>query len=156
MHLNIATLTVIHIDSGTLTFQYCNINAFLATLTVIHIDSGTLTFQYCNINAFFSKGERLEAACSRDLALLQGEPSNGELTLTTPADRQHKTIANMIKDKNQARRERDRARRNSLTAEQKEEMNARRRAARQNKTIDERNAWQGRQGKMYQPKRDKR
>jgi hypothetical protein len=128
----------------------------IATLTVIHIDSGTLTFQYCNINAFFSKGERLEAACSRDLALLQGEPSNGELTLTTPADRQHKTIANMIKDKNQARRERDRARRNSLTAEQKEEMNARRRAARQNKTIDERNAWQGRQGKMYQPKRDKR
>ena len=42
--------------------------------------------------------------------------------------------------KNQERRERDRARQNSLTAEQKEEINVRRRAARQNKGFDERNA----------------
>ena len=55
--------------------------------------------------AFFSKGEELEAACSRDLALLQGALSNGELTLTTPTDRQHETVANMRKDRNQARRE---------------------------------------------------
>ena len=47
-----------------------------------------------------------------------------------------------MEDRNQARRERDRARRNSLTAEQKEEINARRREARQNKGLDERNARQ--------------
>ena len=51
-------------------------------------------------------------------------------------------IAHISEDRNQARRERDRARRNSLTAEQKEEINARRRAARQNKTLNERNAQQ--------------
>jgi hypothetical protein len=102
--------------------------------------------------AFFSKGERLEAACSRDLALLQGAPSNGELSLATPTDQQHE-IANMRQDRNQARRERARARQNSLTAKPKEEMNARRRAGRQKKTIDERNARQ-RKGKMYQPRRD--
>ena len=45
-------------------------------------------------------------------------------------------------NKNQERRERDRARRNSLTVEQKEEINARRREARQNKGLDERNARQ--------------
>jgi hypothetical protein len=49
---------------------------------------------------------------------------------------------NISNDKNQARRERDRARRNSLTAEQKQEINARRRAARQNKALDDRNARQ--------------
>ena len=60
----------------------------------------------------FSKGERLEAACS--IALLRDAPCNGELILTTP----------------------------TLTPEKKEEMNARRRLARQKKTIDERNARQ--------------
>ena len=42
----------------------------------------------------------------------------------------------MRKDINQTRRERDIARRNSLTAGKREEMNARRREARQNKTIE--------------------
>ena len=55
---------------------------------------------------------------------------------------QKQLIANIPEDRNQARRERDRARRNSLTAEQKEEINARQRAARQNKALDERNAQQ--------------
>ena len=49
---------------------------------------------------------------------------------------------NISKDRNQSRRERDRARQNSLMAEQKDEINARRRAARQNKTLDERNSRQ--------------
>jgi hypothetical protein len=40
----------------------------------------------------------------------------------------HRPTTNNYEDKNQARRERDRARRNSLTAEQKEEINAHRRA----------------------------
>ena len=48
----------------------------------------------------------------------------------------------MIKDRNKGRRERDKARRNNLTAEKKEEINTRRRATRQNKIIDERNARQ--------------
>jgi uncharacterized membrane protein YqiK len=38
---------------------------------------------------------------------------------TTTADKRQQ----ILEDKNQARRERDRARRNSLTAEQKEEIN---------------------------------
>jgi hypothetical protein len=41
---------------------------------------------------------------------------------------QRKPIPNISKGRNQARRERDRARRNRLTTEQKEEINARRRA----------------------------
>ncbi|KAM0926834.1 hypothetical protein ACQ4PT_003023 [Festuca glaucescens] len=101
-------------------------------------------------------GEGLQAASSRDLALLKGAPRNGELTLTTPTDHQQETVANMRKDRNQARRERDRARRNSLTDEQKEEKNARRRAARQKKTIDERNAYQRQARKNVPTKRDKR
>ena len=50
---------------------------------------------------------------------------------------QRQSIANTLEDKSQARRERDRARRNSLTAEQKEVINARRRTARQNKVVNE-------------------
>lgn len=96
----------------------------------------------------------LEAACFCNLALLQGGPSNGELTLTNPTDRQHETVANMRKDRNQARRERDRARRNRLTDEQKEEMNARRRATRKKKTIDERNARQ-RQARQNVPAKER-
>ena len=42
---------------------------------------------------------------------------------------QRQSTANTSEDKNQARRERDRARRNSLTTEQRDEINARRRAA---------------------------
>ena len=49
------------------------------------------------------------------------------------------SIVNTSQDKNQVRRERDRARRNSLTAEKKEEINARRRAAWQKKTQYEKN-----------------
>ena len=48
----------------------------------------------------FSKGERLEAACS--IALLRDAPCNGELILTTPTDRPHETTANMRKDRNEA------------------------------------------------------
>ena len=45
---------------------------------------------------------------------------------------QRQPIANTAEDRNQARRERDRARRNSLTTEQREEINARRRAGSNN------------------------
>jgi hypothetical protein len=90
---------------------------------------------------FLSKGEGLQAACSHDLAQLKGAPRNGELTLTTPTDRQLETVANMRKDQNEARRECDRARQNSLTNEQKEEKNTRTKVARQKKIIDERNAY---------------
>jgi hypothetical protein len=108
------------------------------------------TYRLANINilvgvilmSFFSKGKVLEVACYCDLALTQGAPRNGELNLTTPTDHQAETVANKRKDRNQARRERDRARRNNLTDEQKEEMNARRREAMQKKMIDERNAHQ--------------
>lgn len=54
----------------------------------------------------------------------------------------HNSTSGAAQDKNAARRERYRARQSLLTLEQKEEINARRRAARQNKTIDERNAHQ--------------
>lgn len=55
--------------------------------------------------------------------------------------------ASVKDDKNQQRRNRDKARRDSLTPEQREEMNARRRASRQNKTNEDRNAsqWVARQ-----------
>jgi F0F1-type ATP synthase epsilon subunit len=49
---------------------------------------------------------------------------------------QRQPAANISEDRNRARRERDRARRNSLTTEQKEEINARRRAARPSKAQD--------------------
>jgi hypothetical protein len=44
-----------------------------------------------------------------------------------------------LEDRNQARRERDRARRNSLTTEQKEEINACRRAKRNSLTVEQKN-----------------
>ena len=52
-------------------------------------------------------------------------------SLVTVMAEQRQPIANISEDRNRARRERDRARRNSLTTEQKEEINARRRAARE-------------------------
>ena len=72
----------------------------------------------------------------------EGTPNKCELILTTSIDHEDDVIANMRKCRNQARRERDRARRNSLTAKKREDMNAQRRVARQKKTIDERNARQ--------------
>jgi hypothetical protein len=48
---------------------------------------------------------------------------------------QRQPVANISEDRNRARRERDRAQRNSLTTEQKKEINARRRAARQSKAL---------------------
>jgi hypothetical protein len=45
----------------------------------------------------------------------------------------HRPTTNNYEDKNQARRERDRARQNSLTGQQKEEINAHRRAQRRAK-----------------------
>ena len=45
---------------------------------------------------------------------------------------QKQPIANTTEDRNQARRERDRARRNKLTIKQREKINARRRAGRNN------------------------
>lgn len=62
---------------------------------------------------------------------------------------------NILEDKKQERRERDRARRNSLTAEQKEVINARRRAARQNKTLEERNARQRDSGENIEAGRER-
>ena len=58
----------------------------------------------------------------------------------------------MTKCRNQARRERDKARRNSLTTKKREDMNAQRRVARQNKTIDERNARQRQTRRNVSPK----
>ncbi|CAM0905808.1 unnamed protein product [Alopecurus aequalis] len=100
----------------------------------------TLTSAHLTNPAEASNGDRVEAACS--LAMLQTAPSNGELILTTLTIGQHETITNMRKDRNQIRRERDRAWRNSLTAEKRKEMNACRRAAMEKKTIDERNVCQ--------------
>ena len=59
--------------------------------------------------------------------------------------------SNISKDTNQARRECDRARRNNLTPDKKEEINARRRAARQKKT-------QGKKltGKIYPRKKGRK
>ena len=57
---------------------------------------------------FFSKGERLEASCS--IALLEGAQNNGELILTNSTDHEQETIANMRKDRNEARQKQDRAR----------------------------------------------
>ena len=74
--------------------------------------------------------------------MLEGAQSNGDLILTISIDHEQETIANMRKERNEARREQDRGRRNSLTTKKREEMNAQRRAARQKKTIDERNAHQ--------------
>lgn len=64
---------------------------------------------------------------------LNGTPSRSE---------QSASDASVTRDKNQQRRDRDKARRDRLTSEEREEMNARRRAARRNKSIEERNATQ--------------
>lgn len=70
---------------------------------------------------------------------LQGTPSGADHMASN---------AGLTQDKNQQRWDRDKARRDSLTPEQRKEMNARRRAARQIKTNEERNASQrGRQAK---------
>jgi hypothetical protein len=50
---------------------------------------------------------------------------------------QGQQIANILEDRKQARREHDRARRNNLTAEQKEEINARRRAQINSLTVEQ-------------------
>jgi hypothetical protein len=50
---------------------------------------------------------------------------------------------NIIEDKNQARRERDRARIKSLTTEQKENINARRRAKRNSLSVEQKNKING-------------
>jgi hypothetical protein len=63
----------------------------------------------------------------------QGTPSGAEGIASN---------ASVKEDKNQRRRNRDKARRDSLTPEQREEMNARRRASRKNKTNEDRNASQ--------------
>jgi Spy/CpxP family protein refolding chaperone len=61
--------------------------------------------------------------------------------------------ATVAQYKNQQRRDRDKARRDRLTPEQREEMNAHRRAARQNKSNKERNASQRAARKNLTPKK---
>lgn len=71
-------------------------------------------------------------------------------------DKQGQPIVNILEDKKQKRREYDRARRNSLSAEKKEEVNARRRAIRQNKEFNERNAQQRAIRQLLSPDEKKR
>jgi Spy/CpxP family protein refolding chaperone len=61
--------------------------------------------------------------------------------------------ATVAQYKNQQRRDHDKARQDRLTPEQREEMNAHRRAARQNKSNKERNASQRAARKNLTPKK---
>lgn len=72
-----------------------------------------------------------------------GHAENPTAPQGAPSGAEHiASHASVKEDKNQQRRNRDKARRDSLTPEQREEVNARRRASRKNRTIEDRNASQ--------------
>ena len=70
--------------------------------------------------------------------------------------KQRQPTANISEDRNQARRERDRARRNSLTAEEKKENNARRRASGKSTEENERQraCWRAKRNSLTAEEKD--